>query len=811
MQLGPMHCIFLIVVVGWITQLYASDDRTLYFIFSNHLDHKNHYEHVWTQFFSSYNSSMKVHVVRYEGDHSSQYRYGSIDVTLLKSVSNTNVDNKGDSWSKIYKYINNIMILLIAAHDISTSKNSKDVFIFLPDSSMPLKSLNDIYDHITTMDIDKNGIIASSFCLDHFSNATMNGPSILTTTSKTMILSRNEAYRCINLWKSLDKDYDYEDDFFYHYVAVNWFYFSLKHNINAFANMKVIKNNFETSKYDTIENVTCQSYILKNISMIESGHSVHLKKSSQARNRLTHLINTSFILDLHHSQKYYFLEYGRFHLAAVDENNKRHNLVEAVHLLQLYKNIDRTITISSNDIIGSGAWRRAGDNGGLKVLIVSVDSRTLKPDLENTDYVTMSSILVSDYAQRNGYDYIKITSNHSLLFENVEMKYKRKSKLGIGDKYGVTIFHPGLGQFRASSWAKMPLLWHAYDQFGQYYDYLWYVDSDLAINPMFYDRYLSSEFEKWQNNTHKHVFWGANPKDATFLFFNNFPWREDMPCAGTFLMKSTELGGKMLREWWDYNLEIKNWFDFMEQDALWYMIENPDYGFLVNTSTVSLLVENQFMSEWLGYNDLWLLHIANYVAYRDALLKNMLRLIDLYDATAFKEAVENIVFRHELIVDPFPITDKIETLHGQHRTEWPPDFKGPPDDYWHRASPHSIRPPKPPPGSQFDGLMISLTPGKEIWFVDGGNKRLVPNLETFNALGFDISLLINLRAKDWADHFPIGEPIPDISSPNFNSHINATIIRSSYPNMSDYFWETKKRTPKMIPRQEDRIRWNSTA
>ena len=803
--------LILLIVLSIVVHLHANDntDRTIYFIFSNHLDHKNHYEHIWTQFFSSYNTSlgMKVHVVRYEGDYASQYRYGSIDVTLIKSTNNIKViDKGGDLWSKIYNYINKEMMLLMAAQKMNHGENSQDIFIFLPDSSIPLKSLSDVYNHITKINIE-NGIITSSFCLDLFSNA-MIGNSILSTTSKSMILSRKEAERSIELWKSLDKDYDYDDDYFYYYVGLNWFYFSLKHNMNAFANMKIIKTNFETSKYDMI---ACESYMLRNISMIESGHSIHLKKSSQARNRLTHMINSSFILDLHRSQKYFFLEYGRFHLAVIDENNKRHNLVEAVHLLQLYKDIDRSISVSSNDHIGSVTWRRAGDNGGLKVLMVSVDSRQLKPDLQNTDYVTMSSILVSDYAQKNGYDYIKITSNHSKLFENVEKKYNRKSKLGIGDKYGVTIFHPGLGQFRASSWAKMPLLWHAYDQFGEYYDYLWYVDSDLTINPMFNDRYLSSELEKWQNDTHKHVFWGASPKDATFLFFNNFPWREDMPCAGTFLMKSTKLGEKMLREWWDYNLEIKNWYDFMEQDALWYMIENPEYGFLINTTTVSLLVENQFMSEWLGYNDLWLLHIANYVAYRDALLKNMLRLIDLYDPIAYKEAVENIITRHELVVDPFPITDKIESLHGQHRTQWPPDFKGPPDDYWHRASPQSIRPPKPPPGSQFDGLVISLTPGKEIWFVDGGNKRLVPNLETFNALGFDLDLLITLRAKDWADHFPIGDPIPDVNSPNFNNHINATIIRSSYPNMSDYFWQTKNRTPKMIPRQEDRVRWNSTA
>jgi hypothetical protein len=52
--------------------------------------------------------------------------------------------------------------------------------------------------------------------------------------------------------------------------------------------------------------------MFKNITIIESGHGVHLKKSSQARNRLTHLINTSFILDLHRSDKYYFLDYMEY-------------------------------------------------------------------------------------------------------------------------------------------------------------------------------------------------------------------------------------------------------------------------------------------------------------------------------------------------------------------------------------------------------------------------------------------------------------------------------------------------------------------
>ena len=179
--------LLIVLVISIVVILHANDntvDKTIYFIFSNHLDHKNHYEHIWTQFFSSYNTSlgMKVHVVRYEGDYASQYRYGSIDVTLIKSANIKAIDKGGDSWSKIYNYINKEMMLLMAAQKMNHGENSQDIFIFLPDSSIPLKSLSDVYDHLTKSNIE-NGVIKSSFCLDLFSNA-MIGNSILSTTSK---------------------------------------------------------------------------------------------------------------------------------------------------------------------------------------------------------------------------------------------------------------------------------------------------------------------------------------------------------------------------------------------------------------------------------------------------------------------------------------------------------------------------------------------------------------------------------------------------------------------------------------------------
>ena len=37
---------------------------------------------------------------------------------------------------------------------------------------------------------------------------------------------------------------------------------------------------------------------------------------------------------------------------------------------------------------------------------------------------------------------------------------------------------------------------------------------------------------------HPTVLWGpADPAKADLLFFHNFPWRADLPCAGTWVVK----------------------------------------------------------------------------------------------------------------------------------------------------------------------------------------------------------------------------------------------------------------------------------
>ena len=53
----------------------------------------------------------------------------------------------------------------------------------------------------------------------------------------------------------------------------------------------------------------------------------------------------------------------------------------------------------------------------------------------------------------------------------------------------------------------------------------------------------------------------------------------------------------MLLDWWNYNLPDKSLFDYMEQDALWHMLESSaKYAFQFNNETVITLLEPQFFT-----------------------------------------------------------------------------------------------------------------------------------------------------------------------------------------------------------------------
>ena len=136
----------------------------------------------------------------------------------------------------------------------------------------------------------------------------------------------------------------------------------------------------------------------------------------------------------------------------------------------------------------------SGDNGGLRVLLVSADDRAMKDSLEEADYVGTMAVLTQRYAARHGYDYLQLAATSTVgLVDRVKRKYGAQlSAKGVGDnKRGPSAFHPGYKQYRASSWAKVPSVWHALTRFGDRYDYVWFFDSDATINPRLAHRSLS--------------------------------------------------------------------------------------------------------------------------------------------------------------------------------------------------------------------------------------------------------------------------------------------------------------------------------
>ena len=181
-----------------------------------------------------------------------------------------------------------------------------------------------------------------------------------------------------------------------------------------------------------------------------------------------------------------------------------------------------------------------------------------------------------------------------------------------------TAFHVGLGQFRAASWAKLPPLWHIAvktsgrntDKYSMnsslyvenlngvhlkgVYDYVWYIDSDATVSPFRTNRSIDDAIDEWVGSGVV-TRGSSNIRNSSFIFFNNHPWRDNMPCAGSFIFQP-KLAEPILREWWDYDLPVKNFKHFHEQDALWHMIESEGdahYAFKMNSKSYSIVTERQ--------------------------------------------------------------------------------------------------------------------------------------------------------------------------------------------------------------------------
>jgi len=402
-----------------------------------------------------------------------------------------------------------------------------------------------------------------------------------------------------------------------------------------------------------------------------------------------------------------------------------------------------------------------------KVLILSVDNRDFNTDIGAVHYPSISAVLNKHYADHHGYDFIYVREVIENLVTNVNKKYPSHNIIPPTDNHKDTAsaFHVGLKQFRAASNAKLPGIWYVISRLTKEYDYVFYVDSDAFISPYHInrtiDQLLDSETEKQTV-----VRGNKNTRDSLFVFFHNHPWRDDMPCAGTFLFRP-KLGEPIIREWWDYDMPSKNFKHFHEQDALWHMIDAPDWGFKLNTSTYSILSERQFPSSWKRYEELWLCHVASYnYALRAPILNSALSFAGLLNPEAYKAALAKI---NILRVDMFEASEAIEAASvtiddtTTRLTKFPPHDEATQLEWYGKHTTSNSEPVLPFPVLHENHLIRFQ---RELWFVRHYQRHAFPNFQTFVDMGFDTDFAFTIKRGE-VDLIPLGASFTENVRDNF--------------------------------------------
>jgi hypothetical protein len=168
-----------------------------------------------------------------------------------------------------------------------------------------------------------------------------------------------------------------------------------------------------------------------------------------------------------------------------------------------------------------------------KCLIVNIDNRELSENINDNSYASMSAVINLAYARRHGYDFLYV-QNVVKDFEKIARgKYFTNDTVPPTNiaKDVATAFHVGLLQFRAASWAKLPALWHVTVMYGVQYDYVWYIDSDACVSPIQINKSIEGNLREWESSG-SYIRGNPHISKSAFVFFNNKPWRDDMPCAG---------------------------------------------------------------------------------------------------------------------------------------------------------------------------------------------------------------------------------------------------------------------------------------
>ena len=402
-------------------------------------------------------------------------------------------------------------------------------------------------------------------------------------------------------------------------------------------------------------------------------------------------------------------------------------------------------------------------------------------------------------------------------------------------KYGPASYHIGHKYLRASSWSKIPVIYHLAYEYGHLYDWILYTDTDVTLNPKFLNRSISDMLHDWQHknttyfgndllpNHSQYVQWGqTNLKQTNMITLTNYPWRDDMPCAAIFMIRPNKLGLIQLQDWWNYNTPLKNMYDFMEQDALWYIKEadsddkmqatatatdaynhngNQGYtinangiinnanlrdrqkqfmtreqieqmqstiwNFSINSTTMSLVYEQQMISYTHGSNELHFVHMPNYERTKLAYMATFLRFTNrkLHMEKHFNVAMQNIIDYHHLELNVLGLVEQMElhrintnSRYFDHndvqklkKSQYPFIHRGRPDEMWHLATSTSILTEEKRMnltenvGKIYNDYIIQFSGDNTLYLVKNNTRHIIPNFDTFLAMGFDLDEILVFR------------------------------------------------------------------
>lgn len=432
----------------------------------------------------------------------------------------------------------------------------------------------------------------------------------------------------------------------------------------------------------------------------------------------------------------------------------------------------------------------SGDKNGLRVLIIQVDDRPLIPNLYDRSVTTYTAVLNKYWAKHNGYDYLYVqlnTTSSKLAHDNNVYSTQGQLSGHTGLHLQARLIHPGLRQLRGQSWGKLVPLSELCYKHRHDYDYIMFLDSDVAMNPLQKNTSLSNMLQHWHTQTSpflndSYVAWGnKNIYNSSVLFLCNAPWRDDLPNGGFILVRPS--AEPLIRQWWDYNLSSKALEEFEEQDALWYMVLGGDsYNFLINTTTASMIYDPFLESPWKVIKDMWLVHFPNYESNRIAFLLHMLADAGNFDLPhIFNEHVHHIRSHFVLHMDALQATLNMhnrslhQTLYPYpHNANTPPEWPTrEADDAAHRPeSSRFINLPNRDKWSIPESILCEgyvfrhpLAPPADTWLVQRGVKRSFPNWLSLKFANWTMDKVLIFGSKMRTEFaIPTGDPMPDLSA-----------------------------------------------